>query len=93
MQPEDRVVVFDGQNDESTASTTVVTSLEGALSNQTMVFERGGAKATAPMQALIRAGQVLSENKPLAELFPVILDLGDSSRHRPARRAADPRKR
>ena len=57
------------------ASTTVVTSLEGALTNQTLVLERGGAKATAPMQALIRAGQVLSENKPLDELFPVILDL------------------
>jgi phosphoserine phosphatase RsbU/P len=73
--PEQRVVVFDGPAEESTASTTVVTSLEGALSNQTMVLERGGAKATGPMQALIRAGQVLSENKPLGELFPVILDL------------------
>lgn len=73
--PEQRVVVFEGPADESTASTTVVTSLEGALTNQTMVLERGGAKATAPIQALIRAGQVLSENKPLAELFPVILDL------------------
>jgi sigma-B regulation protein RsbU (phosphoserine phosphatase) len=73
--PDQRVVVFEGAKEESTASTTVVTSLEGALSNQTMVLERGGAKATAPMQALIRAGQVLSENKPLSELFPVILDL------------------
>ena len=27
------------------------------------------------MQALIRAGQELSENRPLDELFPVILDL------------------
>jgi hypothetical protein len=27
------------------------------------------------MQALIRAGQELAENRPLAELFPVILDL------------------
>ena len=54
----------------------MVTSLEGALSNQTMAVERGGgAKASAPMQALIRAGQELSENRPLAELFPVILDL------------------
>ena len=54
----------------------MVTSLEGALSNQTMALERGGgAKASAPMQALIRAGQELAENRPLAELFPVILDL------------------
>jgi serine phosphatase RsbU (regulator of sigma subunit) len=53
----------------------VVTSLEGALSNQTMAIQGGGAKSSAPMQALIRAGQELSENRPLAELFPVILDL------------------
>ena len=72
---EKHVVEFDAPSEEGTASTTVVTSLEGALSNQTMVLERGGAKATAPMQALIRAGQVLSENKPLSELFQIILDL------------------
>jgi len=71
--PEMGVVVFDG-DEEKTSSTTVTTSLEGAI-NQTMVIEKAGAKASAPMQALIRAGQVLSENKPLSELFPVILDL------------------
>jgi sigma-B regulation protein RsbU (phosphoserine phosphatase) len=71
--PEPGVVVFDGEEEKGSA-TTVTTSLEGAL-NQTMVLEKAGAKASAPMQALIRAGQVLSENKPLSELFPVILDL------------------
>ena len=40
-----------------------------------MAIERGGPKASAPMQALIRAGQELSENRPLDELFPVMLDL------------------
>ena len=74
------VVVFEGANEEKASPTTstVVTSLEGALSNQTMVFERGaatGAKAAAPVQALIRAGQELSANRPLDELFPIILDL------------------
>src|ERR1700691_1589291 len=68
-----RGVGFEGE-EEKTSSTTVTTSLEGAL-NQTIVLEKAGAKASAPMQALIRAGQVLSENKPLVELFPVILDL------------------
>src|SRR4051794_202060 len=68
------VVVFEGEASSPTTS-TVVTSLEGALSNQTMVIERGGPKASAPMQALIRAGQELSANRPLNELFPVILDL------------------
>src|ERR1035441_6437808 len=52
------VVVFDGETSSPTTS-TVVTSLEGALSNQTMAFERAGAKTSAPMQALIRAGQEL----------------------------------
>src|SRR5438270_9319841 len=68
------VVVFEGETSSPTTS-TVVTSLEGALSNQTMAFERGGPKGSAPMQALIRAGQELSDNRPLNDLFPVILDL------------------
>jgi serine phosphatase RsbU (regulator of sigma subunit) len=68
------VVVFEGEPTSPTTS-TVVTSLAGALSSQTMAIERGGPKASAPMQALIRAGQELSENRPLDELFPVILDL------------------
>ena len=65
------VVVFEGETSSPTTS-TVVTSLEGA---QTMAVERGGPKASAPMQALIRAGQELSDNRPLNELFPVMLDL------------------
>jgi serine phosphatase RsbU (regulator of sigma subunit) len=73
-EPNAGVVVFEGDSSSPTTS-TVVTSLEGALSNQTMIAERGGAKASAPMQALIRAGQELSTNRPLGELFPVILDL------------------
>src|SRR6185503_20219182 len=68
------LVVFDGTDSNSPTTSTVVTSLEGALSNQTMAIERGGPKASAPMQALIRAGQELSDNRPLNELFPVILD-------------------
>ena len=67
------VVVFEGGNNVSPTTSTVITSLEGALSNQTMAVERGGPKASAPMQALIRAGQELSDNRPLDELFPVIL--------------------
>jgi serine phosphatase RsbU (regulator of sigma subunit) len=69
------VVVFEGGEANPATTSTVVTSLEGALSNQTLAIERGGVKASAPLQALIRAGQELSENRPLAELFPVILDL------------------
>ena len=71
------VVVFEGDENKSPSTSTVVTSLEGALSaNQTIQVDRGaGPRASAPMQALIRAGQELSENRPLSELFPVILDL------------------
>ena len=71
-----RVVVFEGGEANSPSTSTVVTSLEGALTNQTMAFEKSGSKgAAAPLQALIRAGQELSENRPLEELFQVILDL------------------
>lgn len=71
------VVIFEGGEEDETSptSSTVVTTLEGAVSNQTLALERGGAKASAPLQALIRAGQELAENRALAELFPVILDL------------------
>ena len=73
--PQPGVVVFEGDESNSPSTSTVVTSLEGALSNQTMLIERGGQKTSAPMQALIRAGQELAEARPLAELFPLILDL------------------
>jgi serine phosphatase RsbU (regulator of sigma subunit) len=69
------VVVFEGGEGTSPTTSTVLSSLEGALSNQTMAIKGGGAKTSAPMQALIRAGQELAENRPLIELFPVILDL------------------
>src|SRR5438270_632460 len=69
------VVIFEGEDDStSPTASTVVTSLENA--NQTIVLERSsGPKASAPLQALIRAGQELAVNRPLAELFPTILEL------------------
>jgi sigma-B regulation protein RsbU (phosphoserine phosphatase) len=71
--PEPGVVVFEGGESASPSTSTVITSLEGA--NQTLAVERTGAKASSALQALLRAGLELSENRPLAELFPVILDL------------------
>ncbi|HKE21780.1 MAG TPA: SpoIIE family protein phosphatase [Bryobacteraceae bacterium] len=71
--PEPGVVVFEGSDTGAPSTSTVITSLEGA--NQTLAVERAGPKASAPLQALLRAGLELSENRPLAELFPVILDL------------------
>jgi len=64
--PSKGVVVFEGGDSSSPSTSTVVTSLEGALSNQTMAVQGPGAKSSAPMQALIRAGQELSENRPLS---------------------------
>jgi serine phosphatase RsbU (regulator of sigma subunit) len=68
------VVVFEGESTSPTTS-TVVTSLEGALTNQTMAIERGGAKATGPLQSLLKFGEELSAYPSLAELFPVMLNL------------------
>jgi len=73
--PLHNVVVFEGSDTNAPSTSTVVTSLEGAISNQTMAIDRQGPKSAAPMQALIRAGQELSANRPIDELFPVILDL------------------
>lgn len=69
-------VVFyeQGETEESPSTSTVVTSLEGALSNQTIV--RGDPKrSSAHLQALINAGRELAGNRPLPELFQLILDL------------------
>jgi serine phosphatase RsbU (regulator of sigma subunit) len=70
----DATPVFFDNGRESPSTHTLVTSLEGALSSQTMGIERSGRRA-APMQALIRAGQELAQYRPLHELFQIILDL------------------
>jgi sigma-B regulation protein RsbU (phosphoserine phosphatase) len=67
------MVVFEGGDSSSPSTSTVITSLEGA--SQTLAVERAGPKSSGALQALLRAGLELSQNRPLAELFPVILDL------------------
>src|ERR1039458_7790209 len=49
------VVVFEGEENEPPSTSTVITSLEGALSaNQTIQMDRGaGPRASHPIQALI----------------------------------------
>ncbi|MFN7993377.1 MAG: SpoIIE family protein phosphatase [Bryobacteraceae bacterium] len=71
----ERVVVFDTSESEAPSTSTVVTSLEGALSAQTIVTQRAGMRGTTQVQALIRAGQELAGRGTLADLFPLILDL------------------
>ena len=63
----------------SPISTTVETSLEGVLGSDK--GSSGAATLTGlnSIQALIRAGQELSSHRPLAELFPLILDLSISA--------------
>jgi sigma-B regulation protein RsbU (phosphoserine phosphatase) len=69
------VVVFEGDNASPTTS-TVVTSLEGALSNQTMAIEKAGPnKSSGPLQALLKFGEELSAYPSMADLVPVTLNL------------------
>ncbi len=64
-EPPAEMVVFDcAETDQLTpVLPTITTNLEHALARH------------KPMQALLHAGLELSKNRPLAELFPVILDL------------------
>jgi serine phosphatase RsbU (regulator of sigma subunit) len=67
------VVFYESPEAETPSTSTVVTSLEGALSEQTMVRE--SSRGAAQVKALIHAGQELATNRPLADLFKKILDL------------------
>jgi serine phosphatase RsbU (regulator of sigma subunit) len=71
-----RVVVFEGEIPNAHTTSTVVTTLTASSQaiGQTTVVNKGGEKTSA-IQALIQAGRVLLENRPLADLFPLILDL------------------
>jgi len=68
------VVFYETGESESPSTSTVVTSLEGALSDQTIIKDTGG-RGAAQVKALIHAGQELATNTPLSELFQKILDL------------------
>src|SRR6516165_11702461 len=69
------VVIFEGEDDAAARKTsaTVVTSLEVATDRT--LRKGGGARVSASLKAVIRAGLELSENRPLEDLFQVILDL------------------
>ena len=67
------VVFYETPESESPSTSTVVTSLEGALSNQTIAKE--SSRGAAQVKALIHAGQELATNRPLTDLFKKILDL------------------
>ena len=73
-RPKDGVVVFETGEADPPSTSTIFTSLEGALSSQTIV-DRPGQQGAKQVQALIRAGQELAGRGTLADLFPLILDL------------------
>ena len=75
-KPPETVVFVDGAESFSNTATTVVANLEKVLAtpedlNKTTVMRAG----TPQMTALIKAGRELAGHRPLAELFPVIMDL------------------
>jgi sigma-B regulation protein RsbU (phosphoserine phosphatase) len=76
------VVFVENEDSFSTTATTVVANLDAVLGPQgSMGPQRVDPNQTTVMQgnpqmrALIRAGRELSEHRPLAELFQVIMDL------------------
>src|SRR5580700_2363041 len=73
-RPAEGVVIFESGESDPPSTSTIFTSLEGALSSQTIV-EGPGQHGAKQVQALIRAGQELAGRGTLADLFPLILDL------------------
>jgi serine phosphatase RsbU (regulator of sigma subunit)/pSer/pThr/pTyr-binding forkhead associated (FHA) protein len=75
------VVFVENEDSFSTTATTVVANLDavlgpqGAELNQTVINQTTVMQGNPQMRALIRAGRELSEHRPLAELFQVIMDL------------------
>jgi serine phosphatase RsbU (regulator of sigma subunit) len=64
------------ENDDSTTATTVVANLNAVLEAPSVeVSQTAVIQGNPQMRALIRAGRELSERRPLAELFQVIMDL------------------
>lgn len=70
------VVFVDNTEQFSKSATTVVASLDGVLGPQVDDLNKTTVMQGSPqMRALIRAGRELAGHRPLAELFPLIMDL------------------
>ena len=68
LAPTENTVLF---TPTESSGTVIATDLQSALARQTTTAKPG----TTAVDALIRAGQELAAHRPLAELFPLILDL------------------
>ena len=78
----DVVSFVQGAADASERGTTIVTSLDKALTRaaqQSAQPSEGSLQTPRVVEALIRAGQELAGHRPLTELFSVILDLALSA--------------
>jgi phosphoserine phosphatase RsbU/P len=70
------VMFVDDKEQFSNSATTVVASLDGVLGSQADDLNKTTVMQGSPqMRALIRAGRELAGHRPLAELFPLIMDL------------------
>jgi serine phosphatase RsbU (regulator of sigma subunit) len=70
------VMFVDNAEQFSKSATTVVASLDGVLGPQADDLNKTTVMQGSPqMRALIRAGRELAGHRPLAELFPLIMDL------------------
>ncbi len=88
------MVFVDHGESISSASTTVVASLDAVLGPQTDDLNKTYVMQGSPqMRALIRAGRELAGHRPLDELFQVIMDLSMEAVLRRTRRADDARRR
>lgn len=70
------VMFVDNKEQFSNSATTVVASLDGVLGSQPDDLNKTTVMQGSPqMRALIHAGRELAGHRPLAELFPLIMDL------------------
>jgi serine phosphatase RsbU (regulator of sigma subunit) len=76
LETHNTVVFVDNSEQFSNSATTVVASLDGVLGPQVDDLNKTYVLQGSPqMRALIRAGRELAGHRPLAELFPLIMDL------------------
>jgi serine phosphatase RsbU (regulator of sigma subunit) len=76
LATQNTVVFVDNAEQFSNSATTVVASLDGVLGPQVDDLNKTHLMQGSPqMRALIRAGRELAGHRPLAELFPLIMDL------------------
>ena len=75
----DQTVVFVEEEDIDSGNTTASTSVTVRPEDVEAALAKPETAGVVRIQALVEAGRQLSEHRPLAELFPMILDLATKS--------------